>query len=488
MISIDTRRECFFDDYLIDTKKTTAHFLLHSPVRREMVMRMDQPWEGSGSSSLCMLKDDGLFRLYYNGRDMDSVTAGRDDTYYHCYAESPDGIHWSKPVLNLFSFNGNTENNILSCYGTDLFCPLNVFKDENPACPPEQKYKAVLCCFHPRYSGHALIAFMSADGIHFDREHPVIIEKGGYYDSKHTCFWDKQAGVYRLYTRGFHLPDDYQGDITSAHDPRSYGIRIRDIQYLESKDFLHWSPSRRIDQGDSEDIELYEGLISSYYRAPHQYIGFPTRYIDRCDWTPTYDELPNPAHRKNRYDRDPRFGTALTDCTFLASHDGVHFKRYDEAFLRPGTGHKSNWLYGDCYPAIGMFETPSDFEEGEPEISMLVPIGSWVEPIQVWRYSIRLDGFVSLHADGKQEETIMTKSFTFAGTDLYANVSTSARGYLYFTLQDEDGHSIDSYEIFGDSCDLKIHFKNGNVADFAGKEVTLSIRMRDADIYAIRFA
>ena len=34
MIHIGNRRECFFDDYLLDTEKTTAPFLLHEPVRR----------------------------------------------------------------------------------------------------------------------------------------------------------------------------------------------------------------------------------------------------------------------------------------------------------------------------------------------------------------------------------------------------------------------------------------------------------------------
>ena len=488
MISLFSRRECFFDDYLIDTAKTTAPFLLHEPIRREMVLRMDMPWEGSGSSSLSLIKDDGIFRLYYNGRSMDSVTAKRDDTYYHCYAQSRDGIHWERPVLNLFSYEGSCENNISSSYAEGLICPFCVFKDENPACLPAERYKAVVCCFHEKYGGHALLALMSADGIHFDMEHPRVIEKGGFYDSKHSCFWDKNIGKYRLYTRGFHLPDGYTGDITDAHDRRSYDIRIRDIQYLESEDFVHWSPSRRIDQGDAADIELYENLIMPYYRAPHQYIGFPTRYVGRRQWTPAFDELPNAEHRRRRYQIDARFGLAITDCTFLTGRDGVRFKRYDEAFLRPGAGHSANWLYGDGYPATCLFETPSDLEGGEPEISMLVPIGHWIKPIEVWRYTIRRDGFVSLHAGGKNEEIVITKPFTFTGENLYVNLSTSACGYLYFTLTAEDGTRLESYETFGDASDLRVHFKNGSVGDLAGKTVTLSVRMRDADLYAIRFA
>ena len=77
---------------------------------------------------------------------------------YHCYAESRDGIHWERPILNLFPFRDSTENNITSCYADNLFCPFFVFKDKNPACPPEERYKSIFCCFHAKYGGHALLA------------------------------------------------------------------------------------------------------------------------------------------------------------------------------------------------------------------------------------------------------------------------------------------------------------------------------------------
>ena len=47
MINIGSRRECFFDDYLIDTAKTTAEQRLHKPVRRGELLVMNKPWEGS---------------------------------------------------------------------------------------------------------------------------------------------------------------------------------------------------------------------------------------------------------------------------------------------------------------------------------------------------------------------------------------------------------------------------------------------------------
>ena len=48
MLNIGKERECFFDEYLIDTMRTTAESVVHTPIRRETVMLHDAPWEGCG--------------------------------------------------------------------------------------------------------------------------------------------------------------------------------------------------------------------------------------------------------------------------------------------------------------------------------------------------------------------------------------------------------------------------------------------------------
>ena len=48
MINIGKNRECFFDDYLTDTMRTTAESVVHNPIRREKVLVHDEPWEGCG--------------------------------------------------------------------------------------------------------------------------------------------------------------------------------------------------------------------------------------------------------------------------------------------------------------------------------------------------------------------------------------------------------------------------------------------------------
>ena len=61
--------------------------------------------------------------------------------------------------------------------------------------------------------------------------------------------------------------------------------------------------------------------------------------------------------------------------------------------------------------------------------------------------SLAVQGVISNLASGIM--LVVTKPFVFNGRDLFVNLSTSARGHLYFTLTDEDGSSIESYRVGG---------------------------------------
>ena len=186
---------------------------------------------------------------------------------------------------------------------------------------------------------------------------------------------------------------------------------------------------------------------------------------------------------------EPRFGLTTTDCVFIVSRDGYNFKKHDEAFIRPGAEFYENWVYGSCYPARGIVETPSDICGADPEMSIFCfdnHLMGEAYATHIYRYTLRLDGFVSRHA-GAVEKMLVTKPFVYDGEALYANMSTSARGYIYFTLKSADGEKIESCEMFGDSTDKKIGFEDGDIARLCGKEVVLEMRMLDADIYAVRF-
>ena len=59
---------------------------------------------------------------------------------------------------------------------------------------------------------------------------------------------------------------------------------------------------------------------------------------------------------------------------------------------------------------------------------------------------------------------------------------------MFVTVRDEAGRSIRSIELFGDKVDRVVDFADGGkVSDFAGKPVTVTFEMFDADLYSFRF-
>ena len=98
-VKLETRRELFVDDYLVESLRDTR-LVLHHPEPREIVLRFDRPWEGLYSGYETVLKDGDLYRFYYRGMP----EARHDlDTEVTCVMESRDGIHWSRPQLKILS-------------------------------------------------------------------------------------------------------------------------------------------------------------------------------------------------------------------------------------------------------------------------------------------------------------------------------------------------------------------------------------------------
>jgi len=192
-IDIGSRLELFIDDYLIDRLEGKAELRLHHPEPREIAIVHDAPWEGTGSGYHSVFQDGKLYRMYYKAWHLD-VSKGKVNTSSHplycCYAESDDGIHWRKPELGLHEFRGSKANNIaITTYkeGEMKVDPGHpaVFKDDNPNCPADARYKAIV-----RSSGaRGLLAFKSPDGLHWSpiETKPVITE--GAFDSQNLAFW-----------------------------------------------------------------------------------------------------------------------------------------------------------------------------------------------------------------------------------------------------------------------------------------------------------
>ena len=234
---------------------------------------------------------------------------------------------------------------------------------------------------------------------------------------------------------------------------------------------------------------MYTNNIMRYYRNPDILIGFPTRYVERQQWTSNYDMLTGVEARRERMSHGhPREGLAVTDCLFMCSKDGKNWQRYNEALMRPGMENGMNWVYGDCYPAFALLETLSD-DGTNYEMSMLLPNAvrhcdpNCPKTDTVYRYTLRRDGFAAYTANYAGAR-VVTRKFILGKGDFFINFSTSAIGYVYLTVTVTDGTELHSAELFGDCDERMVIFDDGDISDLVGKEVYLTFEMKDARLYA----
>lgn len=475
-IQIGSRLELLVDDYLIENM-SGAELTLHRPTAREVAITHKEPWEGAGCAYYTVFQDGDVYRMYYRGTGGPNPQTGKPRPQVTCYAESRDGINWTKPEFGVVEFEGSKKNNIVwQGYHSHNFTP---FLDTNPACKPDEKYKA-LGGDHPRYG---LYAFKSPDGIHWSpmSDKPVLTE--GWFDSQNLAFWDPLRGCYVEFHRDFRG----EGDIISRKvggDPIPPSVtwhrgkhpllrpgHFRDVMTSTTTDFLHWPTPVWLQYPGAPREHLYTNAVLPYYRAPHIYVGFPMRFVSAR--------------------HSPRKKGA-GDGLFMTSRDGVHFKRWGEAFVRPGL-QKERWARPrNNYTAWGLLVTKSSVPGMPDELSIYSTEGYHGDE-RLRRYTLRIDGFVSVAAPLKGGEMV-TKPLVFKGKQLVMNYSTSAAGSIQVEVQAADGQPIKGFaladcpEIFGDELQRVVSWKGGSdVSQLAGKPARLRFVMKDADLYSIRF-
>lgn len=512
---IGSRRELFVDETLVERMSGKAELRLHHPVPQEIALEHNEPWEGSGCVYHNIFKDGDCYRMYYAAGQLtvtpNGVNAGTHGQFC-CYAESDDGIHWRKPALGLHEFQGSKANNIVMVrqkVGDAMSEPGEpaVFKDENPAAPPDARYKALLPANRaPRDQRRGLLAFKSPDGLHWSPMSDKPIITAGAFDSQNLAFWDAQHGHYRAYWRYFTKGGD---DDEKLWNPQGH----RAIRTAKSHDFLNWKDQTDLRYVDSPSEQLYTNQVKPYHRAPHLLIGFPTRYVERGHedgpdhearasagperirrWSASLRALPELENRQWRAKASERYGRALTEGLFMASRDGVTFKRWNEGFLRPGIERKGTWNYGHQFIAWHPIETNGTLEDAPNELSLYAVESYWTGNSDLLRrYTLRLDGFVSVNAPMSGGE-LVTKPLTFSGKSLSLNVATSAAGSLRVELQDAHGKPLPGYtlddceELFGDTIDRRVLWKtNPDLSLIAGQAVRVRFVLRDADLFSFQF-
>lgn len=442
-IDIGSRRELFADRLLIGELKN-ATLKMHTP---QTAPTPERPRPDGHYATV--INDNGLYRFYYRGDKKPGVHWRTDgwDVYHKgevtLYAESKDGINWTKPDLGVYKIAPFPEGNVILADAFLVNHNFSPFRDERPGVRASERYKALGGLKYPEWGQHfrekygpgGLKAYTSGDGIHWQllREKAVIPEAWGSFDSQNVAFWSATEQKYVCYLRTI-----------------ENGLRA--IARSTSTDFINWTKPEPMNANVPGE-HLYTNGTHPYFRAPHIYIALPTRFQ---------------AKR-----------ASTTDIVLMTSRGGNRYERlFLEAFIRPGMdpegwGNRSNYASWNVVPT------------GEREMSIFVT-GSR-------RYTLRYDGFVSINAPFAGGE-MLTKPLTFQGRELELNFSTSAGGSVRVEIQDERGAAIRGFgldecpHIIGDEIARKVQWKSGSdLGSLSGKVVRLRFVMEDADLYSFKF-
>ncbi len=421
----------------------------------ETVLAFDKPWEGEFCGYVTIIKDGDDYLLYYRG--LPEAKADGSDSECTCYAVGKDGIHFEKPSLGLFDMSGSRDNNVI-LHG---FAPLShnfaPFIDTRPNVNPAQRYKAL-----GGTSNTGLVAFVSPDGIHWQKLRDEAVIKQGALDSQNVAFWSESEKQYVCYLRTFN---------------KTTGVRT--VSRCTSQDFITWTDIVEMDFGNTQPEHLYTNQTTPYFRAPHIYVAIAARFM--------------PGRRVVSEETMTKIGGAASysgdcsDAVLLTTRGGTHYERtFMEGFIRPGIG-PNNWTSRTNYPARGVVPT------GANEMSMYVQRNYGQKSHHLQRLVMRTDGFVSVNAPYSGGD-MLTKPLTFDGKRLIVNYSTSAAGSIWIELNNEDGSPIagftrnDCDEIVGDETARTVTWKgNADLSSLSGKSVRIHLFAKDADLYSIQF-
>jgi len=497
-IDIGDRREVFWDTYLVDSMQG-CEFRQHRPQPKEAVLLHDVPWEGKNSWLHTVLKHDDSYRMYYLARNMsfgDALGGHRLlHPLYFATAESKDGIVWTRPDLDLVPLekparHKDTPNNLIpldfggKVRGIKLLFP---FRDENPACEEGARFKAFSSRVELPDGTHGLYALKSADGIDWKLMSDKPVLTGCTFDSYNLAFWDPQVQAYRAYVR--HRRGE---ELVTA---------VRGIMTATSKDFLSWGKLEWLKYDDGDEEHVYNPNVQRYPRAPQLYVGFPLRYVEKpWKWHASTLADPGAAYRKGGgwSGGIGRYGSAYTEPRFMFSRNGKSFVRSDEPFI---PARRGCWAYGDNYVACGLMMTKENWYSQRAnfhEMSFYVVEGYYERdapppPCRVRRYTMRPDGFISIHA-GRKGGTFTTKPFVFKGRMLALNCQTAIGGTVHVEILDADGapyvgfEAEDCWTIYGDHVDTTVFWHGGvDLSKLEGKPIRLSFGLREADLYAMKF-
>jgi hypothetical protein len=344
------------DDYYVLYRSGTHRRLI--PLRRyvdnPVLAARTKPWEGAIAwNTVYRDPQTGTYKMWYqafSGKEAQERTKG----CVVCFAESPDGTHWTRPSLNLFSYNGQSDSNIVLIGNGGHSFNYGASVVVSPADPDKRRrYKMAYFDWSMRDGQEfpGLNVAFSPDGISWHKYPRSPLLRASYgtrgefpplEDDKNrpwavplalsdalSAIYNSRLGLYEIY--GKMWIDRPDGGMYWKH------VMAR----TQSHDFVHWSRPQIVLAPDDDDPQWLEFHAS------------PVFYYNDC-----YFALLQILHRD--------VGGGVIDIELATSRDGNHWERpfRKEMFLKRSEGRRfdSGSIFLDAPPIY--LETETRFYYG----------------------------------------------------------------------------------------------------------------------------
>lgn len=289
-----------------------------------------------------VIEDQGKFRMWYVSLDEDlkKWPDVKASIWRPAYAESTDGIHWTKPELGLVEYRGSKQNNLVKILPDPLgIINLKVMRDDEDP-DPSRRYKMTAQTWWVGPEGKGgrgtLAPLVSPDGLTWRLVAHAEVQEGRipidslFLPAHH---YEAGSGLYRWNGVFYITGQSNSGHFAHGTTPYSG----REVLVHRSSDFDHWKPSahiaflregqyRSFQYGHGE--ETHEGI--SVWNRGNVLLGIYGMWHGGDGW-------------------DKR----TIDLGFVISNDGTHFREPMTEWTMLPRGEDGEWDQGGLLQGQG---------------------------------------------------------------------------------------------------------------------------------------
>ena len=458
-IEIGTTPQLLVDNWIVDNhfgikyKNESVTRVFHTPVKHP-----DNPLiaaEG-GYPFIYHDKENKRFQMWYQTHrfgDAENIKEAAS-LYAVAYAESKDGIHWERPMLNLFEWGDTgTANNIVYKGPRGKRASAPILLDV-----PESQKRGYKYLFSYRTGGagkgeNGIRLVGSQDGIHWDEKSDRVLAEL-HSDTLNSIVYDNRNDRYLMYCRAKDRYRRFKGSVIDTGASRRVAV-------MSGKSLLEeWegSPSALI-VPDEKDAEMGFRFI---YGMPVQkyaglYLGTPWMFrmndiiVPQLAWSRDGFNYERLHHRP-----------ALIEL----GEEGT----WDDGFIVNG-----NWIEVDdewrLYYAA--YDGPHGTRERKPGIGMV---------------TLPKERFVSRRGP-QGGGVVITRLINWPGGELFLNAdATDGKIRVRVSKANRDvlaGFDYDDCEtITTDGLRTEVRWKERSLGELAGQEIRLEFYLEKADLFA----